>query len=94
MTPVITVLFVLLCAMVCPLSQGLCAGLLGEDIACCIKKRYSNSESRLHVLGFLQKIFNGTISRSCCWPRPLFLVTTNTYTALSLTPLSSTILLL
>jgi hypothetical protein len=93
-THVITVLFVLLFAMACPLAQGLCAGLLDEDPVCCIRKRYSKSECRLQVLGFLQKLFSGKISRSCCWAGPLFLAATNTYTALSLTALSATILLL
>jgi hypothetical protein len=92
MMRVITVLFVLLCAMVCPLSQGLYAGLVDEDLACCIRKRYSKSEFCLHVLDFLQKIFNGILSCSRGLPGSLFLAAANRYAAFPLTSLSSTIL--
>jgi hypothetical protein len=92
-THVITVLFVLLFVMACPLAQGLCAGLLDEDPACAIRKKYSKSECRLQVLDFLQKLFSGSVSHSCCGTGPQFLAATN-YIPLSLMSLSATILLL
>jgi len=91
---VITVLFVLFCAMVCPLPQVLCAGFLDFDLEHCLKKRHCKHEFGFYFISFLQKMFHQIIpATGCLFNLPLF-SPLRTIPAQCPSSLSSTILLL
>gem|GEM_PF-3132224 len=93
-THVITVLFILLCALVCPLPQVLCEEWLDYDLAHCIKKRHCKHEFGFYCISFLQKMFHQIISGTdCLFNFPLF-PPLRTIPALCSSSQSSTILLL
>jgi hypothetical protein len=93
-THLITVLFILLCALVCPVPQLLCEEWLDYDLEHCIKKRHSHNEFGLLFSRILQKSFNRIISVNNCFFTLPFFPPLHTGPAPGLSSAASTILLL